>query len=95
MELGVVGTYAEDSSEPLSDAFSKLVLLCANHIRGAIGILLVADRDFVGINCKQVSTNEVTPGHVIVVIELKMLRILEEVAHCLGGDGYTRVVVDR
>ena len=91
MELGVVGAYAEDSSEPLSDAFSKLVLLCANRIRGVVGILLVADRDFVGINCKQVSANKVTPGHVIVVIELKMLRILEEVAHCLGGDGYTRV----
>ena len=91
MELGIIGACAEESSEPPFDAFSKVVLLRAYRIRGADGILLVADRDFVGINCKQVSTNKVTPGHVIVVIELKMLRILEEVAHCLGGDGYMRV----
>ena len=91
MELGIVGAYAEDSSKPLSDAFSKVVLLRANRTRGADGILLVADRDFVGINCKQVSANKVTLGHAIVVVGLKMLRILEEVAHCLGGDGYTRV----
>ena len=87
--LDIVGARAEDSSQPLSDAFSKVVLLSANCIRGADGILLIADRDFVGINCKQVSANKITPGHVIVVIELKMLRILEEVAHCC--DGYTRV----
>ena len=48
--LDIVGACAEDSSEPLSDAFSKVVLLYANRIRGALGILLVADRDFVGIN---------------------------------------------
>ena len=48
--LDIVGACAEDSSEPLSDAFSKVVLLCANRIRGAVGMLLVADRDFVGIN---------------------------------------------
>ena len=89
--MGIVGAYAEDSSEPLSNAFSKLVLLCTNHIHGAVGILLVADRDFIGINCKQVSANMVNAGHVIVVIELKMLRILEEVAHCLDGNGYTHV----
>ena len=70
MELGIVGACTEDSSEPLSSAFSKVVLRC---IRGADGILLVTDRDFVGINCKQVSVNKVTSGHVIVVIEIKML----------------------
>ena len=31
--LDIVGACAEDSSEPLSDAFSKVVLLCTTRIR--------------------------------------------------------------
>ena len=51
---------------------------------GANGVVFVTDRKFVRINCKQVDANKVSPGHVVVAIELEVLRLLEPIAHCCG-----------
>lgn len=54
---------------------------------GANEIVFVTDCDFVGIDCKQVDTNKVSLDHVVVVVELEVLRVLEEIAHCCGCTG--------
>lgn len=59
------------------------LLLSANRRLAANGIVVVADCDFVGVNCKQVDANNVRLGHEVVVVKLEMLQVLE-VAHCCG-----------